>query len=183
MRKLRAESRADRAGKALPEAAGGHIYAGSEVHIAVAGQMCAAAIEGQQLLFVKVAAVRQRRIDRGARVSLRAYEPVAPGHFRVLRVYVHLLKIQNGQKLDYRKAAAYMADAEIADARHDIAADILAYFFKITVQDNAPPDLIKRFKQLNLTPALSVCQHGKAPIFLYSLLFFIDIFQPPLYDC
>ena len=111
----------------------------------MAGQIGTALIEGEQLFLVKVAAVCESCVYRRASMSLRADKPVAPRHFGLSRVNVHFLKVQYCQQLHNGQAAAYMAYAQMTDAGHDIAADILAFFFKIAVQGQFPPVLIKRF--------------------------------------
>jgi hypothetical protein len=67
-------------------------------------------------------------------VTLRADEAVSSRHPGLLRVDVHLLKIQNGKGLHHGQAAADVPDAEMPDAGHDITADILADFLQIVVQ-------------------------------------------------
>ena len=93
--------------------------------------MRAAPVEGQQLRLVKIAAVGKGRVHGGAGVALRADQPVAAGHFGIRGVDVHLFKIEHGQQLHHRQAAADMPDAEMTDGGHDIAADILADFFDV----------------------------------------------------
>ena len=132
--KLRAERNAHGAGEALAERAGGHVDAGGEVHVAVAGQMRAALVEGEQLGLGEVAAVGERGVHRGAGVALRADKAVASRHFRLGRVDVHFFKVQHGEQLDDGEAAADVADAQMPDAGHDITADILANGFQMGVQ-------------------------------------------------
>ena len=131
---LAAQSNAHRAGKALTERTRRHVDADCAVHVAVARQVRAAAVQRQKLRLIEVAAIAERRVHRGTRMPFRADKAVASRLFRLVRVDVHCFKIQHGQKLDDRKAAADVTDAQASDAGQNIAADVLCDFLQILFQ-------------------------------------------------
>ena len=96
--------------------------------------MRAALIEGHEQVLLKEAPVRQRRVDRGARVALGADEPVPSGHFGIFRVDAHFLEIQHRQQLRQGEGAAQMPHPQMADGGQGVAADVFADFLQVKIQ-------------------------------------------------
>ena len=72
-------------------------------------------------------------------MAFRADETVPPFLFRVGGVYVHSLDIQHSKYFNNRKAAADVADTQMADAFERITADVSADLLQIPVQLFLPP--------------------------------------------
>ena len=79
------------------------------VHLGVTGEMAVYIAEGAQLLLREITPRGQRGIERRCAVTLAEDEPVSVGAVRLLRVYIHFIKIQSGQKLADRERTAEMA--------------------------------------------------------------------------
>ena len=109
----------------------------------MAGKAGAALVEGEQQFPVKVAALCQSGIHGGACMALGADKTVPSCHFWVLGVNIHMLKIQNRQKLNNRETTSYMTNAKVTDAAYNITADVFAYLLHITAQFNLPPNFLK----------------------------------------
>ena len=67
-------------------------------------------------------------------MALGADETVSSGHLRLLRIDVHFFKVQDCKRLNDGQAAADVADTQMTDAGHNVAADVFADFFQIIAQ-------------------------------------------------
>ena len=100
----------------------------------MAGKHGTVLVESKEQLFVKKAAQSESGIKCGASMTLGADQTISAGHFGVLGIYIHFLKIQHCQKIRNGKAATNVTHADAAYAFNDIAADVAGYLLQITAQ-------------------------------------------------
>ena len=70
---------------------------------------------GHQFFFWKISRICKGRIEGGGSVAFREDETIPLFKRRILRVIVHLVKIQRGQHLYHGKGAAEMTGLYIVD--------------------------------------------------------------------
>ena len=105
-------------GEPLTQRTGGHVNTGDMDHIGMAGEMPLDRAEKLQLFSREVALQGQDGIEGGRTVALGEHEAVPVRIVGVLRVHLHLVKIEHRQNVHHRESPADMAGGRSMDHIH-----------------------------------------------------------------